>query len=210
LTFVRGDLLDRWQLALAEEAPNRFIVNVQQHQMEGVRSFIESQGAAEPELFPMVRARYVALNGEPVTADTYAGEDPQTRRRAEREFNLSMAGALRDDNRVTAGRFWNGTPAAPEFSVEEGFARQLGWQVGDRITFDIAGQRIEAPVTRLRAVEWESSRPNLFVLASPGALDGYPASWITAVSVGADCPRFLVRLVERFPILSVIDIDAVL
>src|SRR5690606_41106882 len=42
LTFVRGDLLARWQLALAEEAPNRFIVNVQQHQMDGVRSFIES------------------------------------------------------------------------------------------------------------------------------------------------------------------------
>ena len=210
LTFVRGDLLDRWQLALAEEAPNRFIVNVQQDQMAGVREFIQSQGVAEPELFPMVRARYVARDGEPVTAETYAGEDRQTRRRAEREFNLSMAAALRDDNRVTAGRFWSGTPATPEFSVEENFATQLGWRVGDRITFDIAGQRIEAPITSLRAVEWESFRPNFFVLASPGALDGYPASWITAVSVPPQSPRFTAELVERFPNLSVIDIDAVL
>ena len=210
LTFVRGDLLDRWQLALAEEAPNRFIVNVQQHQMDGVREFIQSQGVAEPELFPMVRARYVALNGEPVTADSYAGEDAQTRRRAEREFNLSMASSLGDDNRVTGGRFWNGTPSAPEFSVEENFATQLGWKVGDRVTFDIAGQRIEAPVTSLRAVEWESFRPNFFVLASPSALDGYPASWITAVSVPPEQSRFTAGLVERFPNLSVIDIDAVL
>ncbi|MFZ7096076.1 ABC transporter permease [Luteimonas dalianensis] len=209
LTFVRGDLLDRWQLALAEEAPNRFIVNVQQHQMESVREFIASQGVAEPVLFPMVRARFVTINGEPVTADTYAGEDRQTRRRAEREFNLSMAASLRDDNRVTAGRFWDGTPSAPEFSVEEGFANQLGWKVGDRIGFDIAGQRIEAPITSLRAVEWESFRPNFFVLASPGALDGYPASWITAVSVPPES-RFTAELVERFPNLSVIDIDAVL
>lgn len=210
LTFVRTDLLDRWQLALSEDAPNRFIVNVQQHQMEDVRAFIAGQGVAEPELFPMVRARFVALNGEPVTADTYAGADPQARRRAQREFNLSMAAALRDDNRVTAGRFWGGTPQAHEFSVEEGFARDLGWKVGDRITFDIAGQRVEAPVTSLRAVEWESFRPNFFVLASPGALDGYPASWITAVSVPPERPRFTAELVERFPNLSVIDIDAVL
>ena len=28
LTFVRTDLLDRWQLSLAETAPNRFIINV--------------------------------------------------------------------------------------------------------------------------------------------------------------------------------------
>lgn len=210
LTFVRTDLLDRWQLSLAEEAPNRFIVNVQQHQMGGVRGFIAGQGVAEPELFPMIRARYVALNGEPVSAETYAGEDPQTRRRAEREFNLSTATALRDDNRVTAGRFWQAQQAAAEFSVEENFARQLGWKVGDRITFDITGRRIEAPVTSLRAVEWESFRPNFFVLASPGALDGYPASWITAVSVPADSPRFTAELVERFPNLSVIDIDAVL
>ena len=157
-----------------------------------------------------MRARFVALNGEPVTADTYAGADPQTRRRAQREFNLSMASSLGDDNRVTGGRFWNGTPSAPEFSVEENFARQLGWSVGDRVTFDIAAQRVEAPVTSLRAVEWESFRPNFFVLASPGALDGYPASWITAVSVLPERPRFTAELVERFPNLSVIDIDAVL
>ena len=33
LTFVRTDLLDRWQLSLAEDAPNRFIINVQEDQV---------------------------------------------------------------------------------------------------------------------------------------------------------------------------------
>ena len=59
-------------------------------------------------------------------------------------------------------------------------------------------------------MEWESFRPNFFVLASPSALDGYPASWITAVSVPPEQSRFTAGLVERFPNLSVIDIDAVL
>ncbi len=216
LTFVRTDLLDRWQLALAQDAPNRFIINVQSDQLGPVREFIAARGVAEPVLFPMVRARLVGHNGRAVTGADYASrggdpdEDRQSQRRAEREFNLSMAQALRDDNKVTAGRFWDGTPATPELSVEENFANGLGWKIGDRIAFDIAGRRFEAPITSLRSVEWESFQPNFFVLVSPGALDGYPASHITAVQVPAGQTRFTAELVQAFPNLSVIDVDAVL
>ena len=40
LTFVRTDLLDRWQLAIGQDAPNRFIINVQPDQLDPVRAFI--------------------------------------------------------------------------------------------------------------------------------------------------------------------------
>ncbi|WP_394001916.1 ABC transporter permease [Luteimonas sp. WGS1318] len=217
LTFVRTDLLDRWQLAIGQDAPNRFIINVQPDQLDPVRAFIADQGVDAPVLFPMIRARLVERNGEPVRGDDYAGrsgdeaQDRQAQRRAEREFNLSMQGDLRDDNRVTAGAFWGDTPpAAPEISVEEGFAKDLGWQLGDRIVFDIAGQRFEAPITSFRSIEWESFRPNFFVVASPGALDAYPASHITAVRVPPEASRFTANLVQQFPNLSVVDIDAVL
>ncbi|HEY7600490.1 MAG TPA: FtsX-like permease family protein, partial [Candidatus Limnocylindrales bacterium] len=210
LTFVRTDLLDRWQLALAETAPNRFIVNVQDDQLDAVRAHIAEAGIAPPVLYPMVRARLTTQDGKPVTGADYAERGDRARRLAEREFNLSVADALRDDNKVTAGRFWTAAPAAPELSVEEEFAERLGWKVGDRIGFDIAGQRFEATVTSLRSVDWESFRPNFFVIASPGSLAGYPASHITAVSVPAEATRFTADLVARFPNVSVIDIDAVL
>jgi putative ABC transport system permease protein len=219
LTFVRTDLLDRWQLSLAQDAPNRFIINVQDDQVQPVREFVAAQGLAPPALYPMVRARLVAHNGTavanaatPATAAENTDRDEiRARRRSEREFNLSTATALRDDNKVVEGRFWNaGAHIAPQFSVEEDFAESLGWKVGDRIAFDIAGQRLEAPITSLRSVEWESFRPNFFVIASPGALDGFPASHITAVSVPAAKTRFTADLVERFPNVSVIDVDAVL
>ncbi len=230
LTFVRTDLLDRWQLALSAEAPNRFIVNVQEEQVAPVRAFMAEQQVEPPQLYPMIRGRLVAHNGVAVTGNTVqeqAQEDAERargvqqeegseerqrrRRRSDREYNLSVADALREDNRVTAGTFWGKTrPAQPEVSVEEEFAGSMGWKVGDRIAFDIAGQRFEARITSLRAVDWESFRPNFFVLASPGALEGYPASYITAVSVPPTRPRFTAELVARFPNLSVVDIDAVL
>jgi putative ABC transport system permease protein len=210
LTFVRTDLLDRWQLSLAADAPNRFIINVQEDQQAEVNAFMAEQKIAPPVLFPMIRGRLVSLNGKPTSGADYA-DDQEARRRAEREFNLSTAATLRDDNKVTAGRFWNGrTPATPELSVEERFAEQLGWKVGDRVAFDIAGQPFEGKITSLRSVDWESFRPNFFVIASPGSMEGYPASYITAVSVPPEQKRFTAQLVERFPNLSVIDVDAVL
>ncbi|SDY26184.1 ABC transporter permease [Lysobacter enzymogenes] len=211
LTFVRTDLLDRWQLALSADAPNRFIINVQQDQMADVRRFIAEQGIGAPTLFPMIRARLVSHNGQPVTGDSYAERGDRAKQLAEREFNLSVADTLRDDNKVTDGKFWAPRKLAqPEVSVEEGFAETLGWKVGDRIGFDIAGQPYAAKITSLRKVDWESFRPNFFVVGSPGSMDGYAASYITAISVPAGNTRFTSQLVERFPNLSVIDVEQVL
>jgi putative ABC transport system permease protein len=216
LTFVRTDLLDRWQVSLSQEVPNRFILNVQEDQMEPVRAFMAEQGLSAPDLFPMVRGRLVAHNGEPVKAAPDTGEagseeERRRQRRTDREYNLSTADTLRNDNRITAGTFWGPRrPEKPELSVEEGFAKAMGWKLGDRLAFDIAGQRLEATVTSLREVEWESFRPNFIVLVSPGALAGYAASYITAVHVPAERTRFTAELVARHPNLSVVDIDALL
>jgi len=216
LTLVRTDLLDRWQLSLAQNAPNRFIINVQPAQIETVRGFINARGLDEPELWPMVRARLLEHNGKPVRSEDFAkrrgsGDDNErNRRRAEREFNLSSADELRADNHITDGRFWQKNPKAAELSVEHEFAKGLGWKVGDVITFDIAGQRFSAPISSLRRVNWESFNPNFFVLVSPGALDAYPASHITAVHVPHSNTRFTAELVQQLPNLSVINIDAVL
>ncbi|MEO6365267.1 MAG: FtsX-like permease family protein, partial [Luteimonas sp.] len=211
LTFVRTDLLDRWQLSLARDAPNRFIVNVQQDQLDAVRAHMQAKGIAEPTLYPMIRGRLVGRNGKPVSGADYAGDSEDGKRWAEREFNLSVAPALRDDNRVTKGKFWPAQELAkPELSVEEDFAEALRWKLGDTIAFDIAGRRFEARITSFRSVDWESFRPNFFVVASPGALDAYPASYITAVSVKPGQSRFTADLVGAFPNVSVIDVDAVL
>ena len=211
LTFVRTDLLDRWRNALPEDAPNRFIINVQPDQVGPVLDFLTAQGVAEPELFPMIRARLMDVNGEAVSAETLGEEGGRARRMAEREFNLSSAPALRKDNEVTAGEFWTGrVPTETELSVEEEFAATLGWKLGDTVTFDIAGSPYTGRITSLRKIDWESFRPNFFVIGSPGSLDAFSGSHITAVNVPEERTRFTSELVDAFPNLSVVDVDAVL
>ena len=213
LTFVRTDLLSRWQQAMPADAPNRFVINVQQDQVAPVTRQLTAQGVRDPLLFPMVRARLVSMNGKQVTGRDFAARGGRARRLAEREFNLSFGKGIGDDNEVVAGRFWStqAPPRAAEISVEQEFAESLGWKVGDRVGFDLAGQVFEATITSLRRVEWESFRPNFFVVASPGALDGYPASYIGGVHVPkVRAPTLTRDLVRAFPNLTVIDVDAVL
>jgi putative ABC transport system permease protein len=211
LTLVRTELLARWQETLPADAPNRFIVNVQPEQLDDARAIIAKHAQQPPVLVPMVRGRLTEVNGQAVTGEDYAARGERSKRLAEREFNLSWSGTLASNNEVVEGTFWPAAgPAAPELSVEQGIATALGWKLGDRIAYDIAGQRFEATITSLRKVEWESFQPNFFVLASPGALDAYPASWITAVKVPRGDVAFTQALVQAYPNVSVVDVDAVI
>ena len=211
LLFVRTDLLSRWQQTLPADAPNRFIVNVQPEQVDGVRAFANAQGLAAPTLYPMVRARLQAVNGRAVRGADYEKAGERAKRLAEREFNLSSSPSFGSDNKLTAGRYWAANhTGAPELSVEEEFAETLGWKIGDTVRFDVAGTPLQARITSLRKVEWESFKPNFFVVVSPGGIQGFSASYISALHVPQDKLATMDALVRDFPNLSVIDIDAVL
>lgn len=211
LTFVRGDLLSRWQQSLPADAPNRFIINVQPEQANAVAAHLKASGVTRPALYPMVRGRLIEVNGHAITAREYSEAGERAQRLAEREFNLSSVPTLRADNTIVAGKFWPaGGVHAPELSVEQEFAETLGWKLGDRIAFNVAGQRLDARITSLRKVDWQSFRPNFFVLASPGVLAGFPTSYVSAVHVPSSQAGFGNGLVSEFPNLTVIDVDAIL
>src|SRR5690606_14161334 len=51
---------------------------------------------------------------------------------------------------------------------------------------------------------------NFFLVFSPGALDGMPASWITGVYIPPDSAHLLVDFLRRFPSVTVFDLAALL
>ncbi len=209
LTLVRGDLLHSWQTTLPVEAPNRFVINIQPHQLQDLQTFFVARGMAEPALFPMVRGRLTAINGRAVNGADFPEE--RARRLVEREFNLSWAGRMAEDNQIVAGRWWDGKQGEEsELSVEEGIARTLNIQLGDMLTYQVAGEAFTARVTSLRKVDWDSFRVNFFVIASPGLLERYPASYITALYLPAGQEGTLNAMVKTFPNLTVIDVAALM
>lgn len=209
LTLVRGDLLGEWRASLPEEAPNYFLLNVLPGEVEPLKALLRERGVDIADLYPMIRGRITAINGEP--ANPEAMDDPRGRNRLEQGFNLSFARTLRADNRVVAGRFWpEAGPEQPELSMEVGIANALGLGLGDRLTFTVGGRLVEATVTSLREVEWDTFNVNFFVITSPDVLADIPATYITSFHVPARDRAVLLDLVRAFPTVTVIDVDALM
>jgi putative ABC transport system permease protein len=209
LTLVRADLLESWQRTLPDDAPNRFLVNVQPEQRAPIGEFFARHGMAAPVLHPMVRGRLVEVNGRAVSRDDYV--DDRARRLVNREFNLSWASAMQPDNVIVAGRWFTPQDAGrPVISMEEGIAQTLGLKLGDHLTYDIAGTRLAVEITSLRKVEWDSFRVNFFVVAPPGVLEAMPATFVTSMHLARERSPVMDELVRDFPNLLVIDVAAIL
>jgi putative ABC transport system permease protein len=209
LGLVRGDLLESWRRSLPPGAPNHFLINIQPDEVGGIGRFFARHGIPNPGFHPMVRARLTRVNDRPLDIDAYS--DPRARRLAEREFNLSWTAELAPDNRVIAGRWWDGDIADPrQFSTEIGIAEDLGFSLGDRLTYRVADQTVIGRITSLRSVEWDSFNVNFFVVSPPGLLEPYPATYISSVYLGDEDQRLLTELVRQFPSVTVIDVDAVM
>jgi len=172
-------------------------------QLDAVKQFLSTHGLREADLYPMVRGRVVALNGQPVNEAQYTEE--RARRLVEREFNLSYMEAMPAHNTLAAGRW-----TADGLSVEEGIAQRLGWNLGDRLTFNVGGETFTAPITSLRRVRWDSMKVNFFVIAPPGVMEKMPTSYISAFRVPPAGEAALNQLAAQFPNLTLVDIGAAL
>ena len=207
LTLVRGDLMQSWRASLPPDAPTAFLINVLPDQVDGVRTLLKREIGVDAQQLPMVRGRLVAINGVPF--DTTQLPDERARRLGEREFNLSWMSELPATNRVVAGHWWKAGETGG-MSLEDGIAETLGIKLGDTLTWDIVGSPIDAKVTSLRKVAWDSFRVNFFALFPPGVLDAMPKTYITAVRAPAGNARWLSALVREFPNVLVIDVGELL
>lgn len=208
LSLVRNDLMESWQASLPEDAPNRFLINIQVYELDPIEALLASGGITVPPFVPMVRARLTHINEQRVDDMTF--EHPEGERWARREANLTWADSLEDSNQVLQGRFWAPGTDASEVSVEAGFATELGVGLGDRIAFDVAGEPLEATITSIREVSWDSFRPNFFMVLTPAALSGYPGTWINSVHLPEGAEDLTLAVMREFPSVSVIDLDAIL
>jgi putative ABC transport system permease protein len=208
LTFVRSDLLESWRRRLPPDAPNRFIVGIQPEQKAPLADFFRASGTEAPELFPLVRARLVGINGRAVSAADY--EDERARRQVEREFNVTDLAEPPPDNEVSQGRWFTKQDLdRGAVSVEHWIAERLGIGLGDRLEFEAGGRTFTAPVTSIRKLQWDTMRPNFFFITTPGLLRDLPTTYMTGFHVPERDAELTVRLSRAFPNLTVIDVGSI-
>ncbi len=218
MVLVRTALIDEWKARIPERAPNHFVMNVAPAEVAAVETMLKARAGYQGKMFPMIRGRIAAVNG--IDASTWRrqrrdrrepgderdGPGGRGRPGIRRERNLTFLADLPDNNVVVDGKWWS-AGAAPSVSLEEDYAAALGLGLGDSLTFDVGGLPFTATVTNTRRVAWDSLQPNFFIILSPGALDGQPATYMTSFYLPPERKPFLNELLSRHPTVSVIDVD---
>jgi len=209
LALIRGDLIHNWQASLPVDAPNRFVINIQPAQIDGVHQFFAQQHIKNAAVFPMVKARLMSKNGVAVKPEEF--DDERARHLAEREFNLSWAAQMQSDNQMLSGRWWKPSDDGKLYiSLEQDLAKTLGIQLGDKLEFEIAASPITLTVTSLRKVEWDSMRANFFAVTPPGVLERFNANYISSFHLPLRADGPLNQLLRQYPNLTIIDVAALM
>jgi putative ABC transport system permease protein len=225
IALVRGDLLTTWEAQLPEETPNHFAINIQPSEREAFEATLGEAADARSALYPMVRGRITAINGgDPRDAVPAASRGENALRR---ELNLTWRETLPEGNRLVSGEWFDAlegsevmgwfdaVDAEPAdervpISLEDGLAERFGLGLGDSLTFTIGGAEVVGEITSLRDLDWDSFRPNFYVIFPPGVLERFGHSYITAFHLD-DADRDTARRLNReFPGVSLLNVDAIL
>lgn len=210
---IEINLLEQFNVELADDAPDMFLIDIQPDQEEPLRSVARSLGAAQIKLVPVLRARVTGVDGREIQLDGY--EEVREHHWLAREFVVTFRDYLESNERLQEGRLWDSSSAPEaEVSIEDSFVEDFGIQLGDTMHFDILGREVSARVTSVRDVEWSDSRNGGFMLVfRPGTLEGAPHTYLGFIKGPEDAAvrgRFQRDLISGFHNISIIDLRDIL
>ncbi|MBS0380086.1 MAG: FtsX-like permease family protein [Proteobacteria bacterium] len=209
LGILRGDLNGDWKRTLPANLPNYFFINIPPVERDAFVHFLEERGARTTKVLPIIRGRLTAIDGRPV--EQAGGARGSEDSFATREQNLTWSDELGDDNRIISGHWWTpGDMGKPLVSLASEFQESLGVKVGDRLTFDVAGESLEVTVASIRKVKWDTFQPNFFIVFAPGVLEHMAGTYMTSAYFTPGTGGTLAQLAHRFPSVSIFDIEELL
>ncbi len=219
MTFqLERGLVREISLPSQHERPGLFMFDIQDEQLEPFEQFLADRGVEPLHLAPMIRARLKTVNGEGFSRDLGEGafetrEEDRSRRMRNRGFNLTYQGALQSSQSLTKGRWEEEfSDELPAISVEQQFARRLGFNLGDILVFDVQGVDVRGKVVSFRRINWGSFQPNFFVTFQPGVLEGAPKTFVATLPEMELDPKNQLQadLVAEFPNVSTVDVKRTL
>jgi putative ABC transport system permease protein len=203
--LVEHNLQGAYIESYPEGAPNLFCIDIQPDQREGFSSFFEEQ----PELFPIIRARLVAINGEPVR------REEELKKKSDnfaREFNLTYRDYLLDDEVLSRGESLflrnNDGEIALQVSILDTVTEMGDVGMNDILLFNIQGVELEAQVTSVRSRTKSMLYP-FFYFVFPGQyLEEAPQTFFSAVQVDKnEIAALQSRILQKYPNISFINVS---
>jgi putative ABC transport system permease protein len=203
LMVLKTDLTERWQQQLPADTPNQFVYGLPPTDLSDFQAVLEQQHWSGTALYPNIRGRLIAKNGQAFTE-----EERKKSNTLRRELNLTQAATFPQDNQIIEGQ--TQFTAANQVSVEVKTAQELGIHIGDRLKFSLPEGDLTAQVVNLRSVEWESFSPNFFFIFTPNSMDANAGSYLGSFYVPDSDQHKLVEVIQQFSNTVFIDVGLML
>jgi putative ABC transport system permease protein len=220
LYLVQSLLLSQVSFTARENQPNMVLFDIQTSQKDALHQLVKSFELPVIQDVPFVTMRLVKINGKTASmnrADTI--KTPREQRNPkwayDREYRVTYRDTLTETETSISGS-WNKPVKSPSdkvfVSFDEGFADNMRVKLGDKLVFDVQGMQIETEIGHLRKVDFNRIQSNFLVLFPSGVLENAPQFHIlvTKVKSSEQSAKFQRNLVQRFPNISVIDLDLIL
>ncbi len=206
---VSNDLIYDWQQQLPENTPNHFALNIFPNQLEDFKADLKQENIQLSQLYPIVKGRLVEINETPV--QKIVSKDTQGQRAIHRDLSLTFSKTLPNDNQLIAGKWWKeDNPKKGLVSIEKKLAKSLNVTLGDELTFTVGSQQFHARVSSIREVQWETMKPNFYMIFSPATLENFSHTYLTSFYLPKDNKDSLNRLVKKYSAMTVLKVDAIL
>lgn len=210
---MRNDMVSQWRDQLPANTPNYFLSNVTESQRVNLDSHFAEYGVQTDKFYPVVRARFVAINAEKIRTEvTKEDQDKvgQGRNGLGREANLTWSDTLQNGNAIVAGNWFDSWQSGDPYgvSVEQRLAKRLNIQLGDTLTFNIGSEVVDVKVTSLREVDWQTMQPNFFFVLQPQVMASFLPTYITSFNLPTDQKAKISDLMRPFASITLFDVDA--
>jgi putative ABC transport system permease protein len=213
LALIDSNLRGQLSGTIAQRAPDFFFVDIQDKERD---AFVNLLNGVAPggavETVPMLRGRFVAINGVPA-AQVHPSEDASWALRGDR--GITYSDTLPQNSTLVAGDWWpEGYHGEPLVSLETEIAHGLGLTVGDTITVNVLGRNVTARIANLRQLDWQSLSINFVMVFSPDTFRGAPHADLATLRLpgaGRSKERDVLSFVTRaFPGVTTVSVrDAI-
>ena len=210
VALIHRSLVNEIESNIEIDAPAYYFLDVEESDLGAFRNTVK---AVEPQAklndAPMLRGRIVALNGVPAEKIEAA---PDSRWVLAGDRGLTYTDTVPGASSIVEGEWWEkGYDGPPLVSFDVDLAKGIGLKLGDSITVNVLGRNIDAKITSLRKIDWESLAINFVMVFSPKTLEGAPHRSVTTLELpkGTSFDReakVIQALADRFPLVTAIKI----
>lgn len=214
LFFVKSLLIEQVTFSTQGEQPNMVLFDIQTAQKNDVVDLVRSSDLPVIQEVPIVTIQLESINGyrqNDVEKDSTL--DISTRAFA-RELRVTFRDTLISSEKIVEGS-WEGNVREGDtalISLDREYAERIGVEVGDEIISNVQGLLIPTKVGSLREVDWDRVQTNFRIVFPKGVIDDAPQFHVimTKTPNEAASADFQLKLVQKFPNISIIDLKLIL